>query len=110
MSSRLVESQHGFDEQNVHAGVLDAFFSNAALHQVRSRSAASIAGASYKYTHSGVLFRGYFFSLSHFWCSFPLLPILTKLTPSKLLLPAFPGGVLLSATMPVFLGRTWKRS
>jgi len=68
----------------------------------------SLRASPCRSTHSGVLFRGYFFSLSHFWRSFPLLPTLTKLTPSKLLLPVYPGGVLLSATMPVFLGRTWK--
>jgi hypothetical protein len=35
---------------------------------------------------------------------------LTRLTPSKVLLPAFSGGVLLSATMLVFLGRRWNCS
>ena len=35
---------------------------------------------------------------------------LTRLIPSKVLLPAFSGGVLLRAMMPVFLGRIWRCS
>lgn len=48
--------------------------------------------------------------LSYFRDPFCFSPTLTKLTPSNVVLPAFSGGVLSSATMPVFLGRTLKRN